>query len=60
MSFEVTTIDTEIKPGDRQTFGLCENNNIVYIFGGENDQPYDDLWQYDSKSHAYIFEQHYN
>ena len=38
-------IETTNTPGKRSSFGLCCNNNIIYIFGGwDGRKHYDDLW----------------
>ena len=43
--FEVNKIETEISPSKRQGFGLCNNNENVYIYGGwDGSNRLDDLW----------------
>ena len=45
--FEVNFLDElEAKPFKRQTFGLCNVGNKVYICGGEAHTVYNDLWEF--------------
>ena len=45
LPFNYHKIDDIPRPKGRMQYGICCNNNIVYIFGGETDVIYfNDLW----------------
>ena len=53
--FTVEYLNLKERPSGRNGFGICNANNIIYIFGGFSHEKCDDLWYLSSNQNHMLF-----